>query len=481
LNAKNNPKPDSFVEAVASFIDEKKLIEPASHILVGVSGGADSVALLWALYELSLSGADFKLSVAHLDHGLRDDSARDSEFVAGLAEKLSLPCVIEKRDVKARAEKQGQGIEQAGRMVRYEFLQEAAESCGAKYIAVGQHSDDNVETVLYRIIRGTHLRGISGIPLSRKLTGSDITLIRPLLGMRRDQVEAYCERKNLSWRTDSTNTDISFRRNFIRHELLPLLRDKLNPRTDEAIERISKAAQEMEQYLTCQKDSLLETVTTEVSQARRILDIKALSSQPEALQTFVLREILESLGIPMRTFGADRFTDIKQLLLPTGPAAMNLPGGFIARREGSELVLEKLKDQESPPIIAEEAFLDCPSQAQLADGRNITCSIEGFDKQNFVQHCKDRPAGVEILDADKVIGRLVVRSRRDGDTFGPLGLGGTQSVSDFLTNLKLPRAQRDKVLCICDELGIIYLAPLRIDNRLRVTESTKRTLKISLI
>jgi len=470
-----SPQSDPLVRAVASFIDAHDLLAPGSAVVIGVSGGADSVALLAVLRELAAEdGRGYRLTVAHLDHALRDDSATDAAFVADLAEKWSLPCTCERRDVAAEARLRGEGIEQAGRAVRYEFLQQAALDAGADRVAVAHHADDNVETVLYRIVRGTHLRGAAGIPPRRHLGNSAVTLIRPMLDCRRDQIEAFCRRANLTWREDASNADTRVRRNFIRHELLPLLRDRLNPRADEAVLRLAAAADEAESVLAGLAAASLERATRETGDDRVILDAAILADTPAAVRACAMREALERLGVPMRSIGADRIVELTDVPCEAGRTGVSLPGGYEARREGGQVILER---PTAPSPAADAVVLDLSGETVLPDGRRIVCRTEAFDSAAFVRHCADPPAGVERLDADAVRGCLLCRPRRDGDVFLPLGSPGRQSVSDFLTNLRVG-CRRDAVRCICDEVGIVYVAPLRIDDRVRVSPRTQRVLHI---
>lgn len=471
-----------FVEAVGRFVDASGLIAPGSHILVGVSGGADSVALLAVLRALAAEPTRrYQLSVAHLNHGLRESAVGDEEFVKSLAEKWSLPCVIEKCDCKARAGELGKGIEETARMLRYEFMRETAERLGAGCVAVGHHADDNVETVLYRIARGTHIRGLAGIPASRKLTGSNVTLVRPLLGVRRNDIEAYCQASGLQWRDDETNTDTNFKRNFVRHELLPMLRDGVNHRTDDAVLRLAEAAGEIDEYMSSVAASVLDRATVKRGDLFIAVVTDAVASEPPAVRKYVMRLALETLGAPMRMVGLERLCELADLFKPGGLNAVSLPGGWVARRDGQEVIVELNTGETFEEVSGSVAVeLNCPGRTKLSDGRIIDCQVEAFDREKFDAHCTDRQPGVELLDADEISGSLLCRPRQDGDSFVPLGSPGRQSVSNFLTNIKLPARQRDEVLCICDEVGIVYLAPLRIESRVKLGANTTRVIRLSV-
>jgi tRNA(Ile)-lysidine synthase len=242
---------EAFVREVGAFIDARSLLPPGAAVVVGVSGGADSAALLAVLRRLAAMPArGYRLTAAHLNHALRPDAQADADFVADLARRWGIPCVVGRREVAAEARAAGQGIEQAAREARYEFLTQTAKAAGASHVAVAHHADDNVETILYRVVRGTHLRGLAGISASRGLGDSGIALVRPLLERKRVEIEEFCRAEALAWCADSTNADTSYRRNFIRHDLLPLLRSRLNRRADEALLRLAQAAAGAEDVLS---------------------------------------------------------------------------------------------------------------------------------------------------------------------------------------------------------------------------------------
>jgi len=472
----------AFARAIGEFIDRNALVPPGARVLAGVSGGADSVALLSALREISGNpGRDYRLTVAHLNHGLRRSADGDERFVRRLAGQWELPCVVERCDVRALAAERSVGIEEAARDARYGFLERVACDAGAKYVAVGHNADDQVETVLFRIVRGTHLRGLAGMPAQRELGHSGTFLIRPLLDMTRDRIEAYCRERGLHWRTDETNADVGYARNFIRHELLPLIRRRLNPRADEAILRLAGTGKEAHLSLgEIAAEAMRRAAPVEPleSGCLRVL-VEPLCGQPFAVQAYVLRTACEALSLPIGSLSAAHVEQLRELLLTDLPGSCSLPGGWEARREGGVLVFQQ-QGRSSDRIPWAPVSLKYPGTTELLDGRRVLCNSEPLDEKAFADHCRTRPPGVELFDADQVQGALVCRPRRDCDVFVPLGAPGRQTVSDFLTNAKVPPAERDRVLCICDELGIVYLAPLRIDHRVRVTERTRRVLRIEL-
>jgi len=456
------------------------MLPEGCSVLVGVSGGADSVALLAVLRELTAAGRRMRISVAHLDHGLRPEGRSDAAFVRGLARQWDLPVVLERRDVLAEARARAEGIEQAARRVRYAFLTAQAERLGADRVAVGHNADDNVETILYRIVRGTHLRGLSGMPPVRRLRGSKALLIRPLLSAWRDQIESYCRQANLKWCEDATNRDVRYRRNFIRHELFPLLRERLNVRAPEALLRLSRAAGEVEQFLDRLSRGALDRAREPGGPPDEIiLRAASLAQEPGVVRSYALRGALEEIGAPMRSIGAERLEEFGAMVVSGEPAAVDVGGGVRLRRDGDRVLISRVGKRPGSTAVGPIA-LALPGRTELPDGRQIECRRVPFDRRSFADH-RDRPRpGREWLDADQLRGPLICRTRRDGDVFWPLGAPGRQNVGDFLTNAKLPPARRERVRCICDELGIVYLAPLRIDQRVRITERTRDVLQITV-
>jgi len=475
--------PDELIRAVAAFIDRRNLLSAGQAVLVAVSGGCDSVALLEILCRLAAEPERaWDLSVAHLNHRLRLDAGADADFVRDLARRHGLPCVVEAVDVAAVAVARAMSTETAARAVRYEFLALTAVRLGATAVATGHHADDNVETILQRIVRGTHLRGLRGIPAARPLAQAPgVRIIRPLLAVRREQIEQFCLLRGLAWRTDSTNADTIHRRNFIRHELLPLMRDRMNPRVDDALLRLAGAAGETEDHLAEAGQSLLDHARRASKDPDRlVLDAARLAEAPTVQRCYALRAALEYLGTPMGDLSAGQLADLAALPAEPSPAAITLPGNILARREGDELLLEPAAGPAETPSWHIRLPAGHGEAVTLPDGRIVHCEELTFDPAAFAAHRANPRPGTQWLDADYVRGPLTLRPRRPGDAFVPLGAPGRQTVSDFLTNAKLPAARRREVFIVADEEGIIYLAPLRTADHTRIRETTRRVLRITV-
>ena len=240
----NSPIQEKVRRQVLSTLADEDLIPPDSAVLVGVSGGADSVALLLLLYDL-VAGGGTTLAVAHLDHGLRPGAGLpEAAFVLDLARQLNLPCHIRRADVAAIARERGQGIEEAGRQTRYRFFNDLCRVAGYDRIALGHHSDDNAEQVLLNLLRGSGPRGLAGIAPRR-----DDGIVRPLIRLQRADLIAYLEARGVTYLNDPSNSDLHHRRNRIRHELLPHLADTYNPRVVPALNRLAGILREEQDWM----------------------------------------------------------------------------------------------------------------------------------------------------------------------------------------------------------------------------------------
>ena len=490
-----------LVAGVAEFAAQRRLLREGAGIVVAVSGGADSVALLEALCELAPANG-YRLTVAHFNHKLRSDADADEQFVRDLARRHRLPFVSQRRDVAAAARRHKTSVEQAARTLRYEFLVRAARRAKARYVAVGHHADDNVETLVHRIFRGTGLAGLRGIPAKRVLSAqaggrpksrageANVYLVRPLLECRRQQIEIFLRERGLAWCSDVTNLQTEYRRNFIRHRLLPSARAKLNPKADEAILRLSQIAAVADAFMQRQARRLLKIAMLSSGQpvmppavgVLLVLDAATLAAADPALLPVALQRMLQRAGVAMCDVSAGKLTMLAKAISQRASLTMTLAGSVRVRVSPSRVTVAQVI---APKAASEFSIpLSVPGEATLPDGRVVTAEEVPSDKQQFREHLRARQGAspsqpyAEYLDADALQAPLTVRTRRRGDVFDPLGAPGRQSVSDFLTNLKHPR--REQVVCVCDERGIVVVAPLRIADRAKVTARTGRMVRITL-
>lgn len=321
-------------------------------VLVGVSGGADSTALLRVVIALR-DDLSLRVVAGHVDHGLREASAVDAAWVARESETLGVPIEVRRFDIGQLATESGAGIEETARQVRYETLMEIALERGCRFLAVGHTVDDQAETMLHMVVRGTGLGGLRGMPEQREL-GSGIRLLRPLLQVRREQVHAYLSEIRQTFREDESNADSSFTRNRIRRTLLPLLREEFNPRVEDALLRLGRQVAEVQEVLELLSEQLLTECLLEATPGHVRLDCQRLSPQPRHLVREMLKTLWDRQHWPRGAMGYEHWDDLAQLAQSgersagapavAGPRPRNrltLPGAIDAQRRGGLLMISR--------------------------------------------------------------------------------------------------------------------------------------------
>lgn len=304
------------------------LVPRQSKVVLAVSGGPDSTALLIAWAELAKKREDH-LHVAHFDHRLRESSSDDADFVVELAKSLALPCTI---GVASQAiDNTGGSLEANARDARYRFLVETATAIGARHVATGHSADDQVETVLFSIVRGTGLHGLAGMPNSRPLN-DQVTLIRPLLTTRRVTIHRYLEEAGIAARCDESNQDPRYSRNRVRNDLLPFLRETFNPRVDEAILRLSEQAEGATRIVDRLAQELLAEAIVHSDPTSVLLSVKAIRLADPYLVRAALRRHFEKVNWPRQALGHTELQRISELIHADAGRAWELPGGIRAQR-----------------------------------------------------------------------------------------------------------------------------------------------------
>lgn len=334
--------PSEFCQHLGVAIEKGSLLAPRQRVVVGVSGGPDSMALLHALRELSAERRfGWVLHAAHLHHGLRGAEAdADAAFVKDAMERLRLGCTIERLEPDAVGAAGKGSAEEAARRLRYGFLERVCERMGAESVAVAHHADDRAETILHHAIRGTGMRGLRGMRAKRPLrpVGS-IQLIRPLLGFRRTEVMAYLEDRKIGYCLDRTNERLDHTRNRIRHRILPMLCEEMNPRAVEALLRLGDQAGLLECFVSAQAERLLASLT--VSRVENLLEISSreLAGQPRALQLEVVRQAVSGFGLGERALNFAHLSAVCDMIDGSdGVGGMDLPGRLHVRREADGIV-----------------------------------------------------------------------------------------------------------------------------------------------
>ena len=445
-------------------------LKPDDRLILGVSGGPDSLVLLHAMVNLG-----YRPLVAHLDHGLRPESAQDAIFVAGQAQILGLSYHGKRVEVAAIAWETGQSLEEAAREQRYRFLFDLAKQEGAEAVAVAHNADDQVETVLMHLLRGAGAAGLSGMQM-RTLPNpwsDSIPLIRPLLGVWRSEIEAYCRAQALTPLTDPTNQDQNFLRNRLRHELIPNLQS-YNPAVKIALTQtaeILRADRALHEELM---DGVWGAVVRRQGEGHLGLDRRGLIEQPLALQRMLLRRAFSVLRPASRDLDFEGVQRALEAIAKDGASAKeDWAGGLYLLAEGEVLWIAAWGSDppmDWPQLVPDyKLCLELPASVDLGQGWRLTAEqIIGVDdiRERALSNADPFQAW---LDAERTGAELMLRTRRPGDRFQPLGMQtGSQKLADFMINVHLPERARAGWPLLCRENEILWVPGFRTANASRL-------------
>lgn len=453
------------------------LLEQGDHVLAAVSGGPDSLALLHALGSLRIDIGLLGLSAAHFNHGLRGQEADDdAAFVAGFCAARGIPCFVGKADIAQEAAQAHVSVQQAARAARYAFLARTAQECGASTVATAHTQDDQAETVLLHVLRGTGLDGLRGIPARRGI------YVRPLLGVSRAQVEAYCAAHALLPRTDTSNSDTShYARNRVRHDLLPLLERDYHPGVRSALLRLAQTASADADFLHAHAQAMLgqATMAQSVSPAGLTLSRDSLRALHPALLPRVLRAALAQVRGSTENITHHHLAQVSQALLSPAETAwgMTTPAPLchvIVRTDTLILAM--------PGSAATGA--DSAYSAHLPLGGSAQMPRAGQCVQTELRELSALPSpasSTAVFDAQQVhLPSLHVRSWRPGDRLARRGAAGrTQKVQDIFTNAKVPRHLRAQVPIVADQDGLLWVAGFAASERAQITQATQHCLVLT--
>lgn len=429
----------SVLEAIEKF----SLLGDRKTVTVALSGGADSVAMLYCLLSLK-DRLGITVKAAHLNHLIRGEEAfRDEDFVKNLCEKLSVELTVKREDIPLIAKQKGLSTELAAREVRYEFLREVA---GDGVVATAHTASDNLETVLFNLTRGSGIDGLSGIPPKRDI------FIRPIILCTRDMVEGYCEEHNISYVTDSTNLSDDYTRNKIRHNIVPVLKD-INPSVETAVLRTSVNLREDAFVLENEADEFLKQNLT----SQNKLSLKGFENLETAVGKRVIKKFIESVNSEISLENIHIENAFKTAI---SGGRTSLPKNCSLVSSRGFLFLETEKDAENSDFFV-----------------NLTeCDNEFYNSCEKINNLFLNSS----LNCDKIVGKLVIRTRNAGDSIRVAGRGCTKTLNKIFSEKAIPVAIRDKIPVISDDCGVVWVYGVGVAQRCAVNNSSKHIIKIEV-
>lgn len=453
------------MQKVFRYMEQYDMIHAGDHIIVGVSGGADSLCLLFVLRDYCRI-RPFTMSVVHVEHGIRgEESLADARFVKDLCDSLGIACRCVSCPVPALAKKKKISLEEAGREARYEILERVRRETGADKIAVAHHREDQAETMLFQMVRGSGLDGACGMPPVRG------RIIRPLLGCSRAWIEDYLTRHGIAWRQDATNRQTDYRRNCLRHQVLPLLREKINSAADEHLFALAGELQMVRAYMTEQAKRIADEIAVCSGRGAQI-KIPLLLEQDEILRRYSLREILRRAGCPLKNVGRGHVEAVLSLCTRQSGRSVTLPDGWRAQRRFDCIVLRR-GEKEKPGGGFLQA-VEAPGEYKIGE-RTFRLRVFPNENKNILQKTYTK-----WLDYDKISRNLFIRTRRPGDYIVIDRNGNRKKLKAYLIEEKIPAAQRGDTALLAMGSEILWVVGHRISEAYKVLPQTKYILEVQM-
>jgi tRNA(Ile)-lysidine synthase len=459
-----------MIKKIIASINKYRMLNIGDTVVVAVSGGPDSVALLKFLADIS-ARYKLKLIVAHFNHALRgEESDQDERFVSELASKLGLTCETGRADVAVDRSLKKAAIEDSARKERYKFLAEVAGKHAALKIALGHNLQDQSETIIMNLLRGSGTEGLRGIlPVREEM------FIRPLLGITRKEILDYLKTQRLEFRTDSSNLSIAFQRNRVRHQLIPELKKKYNPRLEEQLGRLGEIVRLEDELINSLVFEILDKWGVALNGKETEISIEKLTSLQEALQRRIFKIILESFSPQRNGIEYHHIRSVIKLCRYGSPhGSLNLPFGIKIKRTYSKVHICNKKELSGVGLFS--YFLEIPGEIAVSEAGIIMKSR--FVDAGLVDFSNQKTA---YLDYDTMVCPLQVRNFRHGDRIEPLGLNGSQKIKKIFIDQKIDMDKRMIIPMVADSLSVLWIPGIKFSERVKVSHTTKRVIEIEIV
>ncbi len=460
---------ERLLSIVRRTIDQYHLFEKGDKLIVGVSGGVDSMVLLYVLNTFR-EKYDLSIIVAHINHGLRPGEAeKEADLVREESKRFGFLFEYDEVDVKEFRKSKGLSIQDAARRLRFRFFERLLKKYDANRIALGHNADDQVETIILRILRGAGLKGLKGM-----LPASEGKIIRPLIEVWRKDIESFAKVNDIPFLLDSSNLKRDYFRNRIRMDLIPLIENEYQPRFKEILLKTADILRQENEYIDGETEKIYKAIVKKENGAIsfRISDFQPLNPVIKwRLLQRALNESLQEEGIIKEV--VNPYPVLKRLN-KSSSLLFEIKEGIYIEKKYDKITIGKGSIKETPPF---EIELSSPGRIFIKEiGRELIIEEIPMDER-FINDSKN----VALFDYDKIRFPLKIRNFRPGDRFQPFGLNGMQKLKKFFIDHKIPRFERSRIPLVVSGEIIVWVAGYRIDDRVKVTKETKRILRAELI
>jgi len=463
------------MKKIYDTIERYSMLKKNARVLLCVSGGPDSVAML-SLFDALKKDLSLELFIAHLNHKLRGrDSDKDQAYVENLARRYKLPLIAAQEDVKRSARAKRLSLEDAARRARYDFFLKSAKELDIDSIATAHTRDDQAETVLMRLLRGSGLRGLKGISPKRHMDG--FLIVRPLIDISRKEIESYLREKGIRPRIDATNLKTDFFRNKVRLRLLPLLERGYSPKIKELLASLAELLDKDYEYISVSQKSIFKRLARLGRKGCVSFSLSVFKRQGISVQRALARESIRSLSGTLDSIEYRHWQEVESLVnkRPAG-SVVHLPGNIEAKKTKTVLAFAKVKEHRRKEQTHGPSLLNIPGTTDF--GKKIL-------KARVLSRCScvsRHPKTVEYFDMDRLNLPLSMRLRRSGDMMVPLGMKGTKKVRDIFIDEKIPLSRRASILVVVSACGnILWLCGIKMSDRFKINARTKKILRLELL
>ncbi len=459
---------EDIKERFLKYIEDNSLINKDDGIVIGLSGGPDSVCLLHLLCSIR-EELNLKLAAAHINHMIRGEEADgDEEYSRQLCEKFDVDFFALRKDVEGYAKEKGMSSETAGRKVRYDFFNEVLKKKGYSKIATAHNANDQAETILLRIMRGTGLDGLAGIPVKR-----ENKYIRPILFMKREEVEEYCKKNNLEPRIDATNLEKLYSRNKVRLDIIPYMKENFNKDVVEAINRMALLLQDDNKFIVEEVNKVYKEYCIEKTD--KVIIQKEVFNKNSAIIGRIIRKSIKKVNGNQYDVELKHIKEIENIQKVSTNKTVDLPYGIFAENVYGDIHIKLkkfIKSNKYDELVYEKELID----EETIEFNGYTFSFKVLNNMENIQFTKNNC--IKYFNYDKINGNIIIRQRKNGDKMNPFGMKGNKKLKDIFIDMKVPKEERELIPVIQFGDDIAWLVSLKLSNKFRVTNDTRKILKI---